>query len=167
MVQGVRPTVRVGQRELLHLVQEFVLHVQVVVVQVGKEAVGVHPWAYRPVLQLVEVQVAILLFQDLLDLGVALFQVRLDLPLGVLPFQGVDLLLVVPVVQAVLLLFQVDPQEDLAGVVLLPLGLVVVPEVQFLADLDGLWSDLPGVVALVLVVGAAPVLVAVDSWSFF
>lgn len=166
MVQDVRPTVRVERRELLHLVQEFVLLVQALVVQVLKEVAGVHPWAYQPVLQLVGVQVAILLFQDLLDLGVALFQVRLDLWLGVLPFQGVDLLLVVPVVQAVLLLFQVDHQGFLA--VLLPLGLLlVVPEVQFLAflaDLDGLWSDLPEVVALVLVVGAAPVLVAVDSW---
>jgi len=114
----------------------------------------------------VGVQVAILLFQDLQDLRVVLFQVRLDLRLGELPFQGVDLLLVVPVVQAVLLLFQVDPQGVLVGVVLYPLVLLVVQEVR-LADLDGLWSDLPEVVALVLAVEPAPVLVAVDSWSFW
>jgi len=44
---------------------------------------------------------------------------------------------------------------------------LVVPVVHFLAVLDGLWSDLLEVVALDLVVEAAPVLVAVDSWSFY
>jgi len=110
MVQDVRLTVRVGRQVLLHLVQEFGLLVQAVVVQVLKEVAGGHPWAYLPFLQPVEVQVEILLFQDLLVQGVELFQVLLDLQLGVLLFQGVDLLLVVPVVQAVLLLSLVDPQ---------------------------------------------------------
>jgi hypothetical protein len=75
LVQDVRQLDRVELQELLHLVQEFELHVRAEVVRVLLEAVEVHPRADLPFLQPVEVQVDPLLSQ----------------PMGVQVDQGADL----------------------------------------------------------------------------
>jgi hypothetical protein len=75
LVQDVLQLDRVELQELLHLVQEFELHVRAEVVRVLLEVVEVHPRADLPFPQPVEVQVDPSLFQ----------------PMGVQVDQGADL----------------------------------------------------------------------------